>query len=418
MDRKISKQQLRREKIRLWAKILGGVLGVVIILALLIHLYQPSVKSNEVELSKVQRGDIEITLSATGKVVPMSEQSINSPITSTILEVYKHSGDSVRKGEPIMLLDLETVEAELSDMLDKRTMASLELEQLKIRNSNSLSELKLNLEVQQIEQEQRREKLETQRYLDSLGAGTPKSIKEIALEVKLADMKLKESDMQLKNQQELLLSELKIKELEYKILNGQIAQKEQLIRDAQILSPRSSVLSFVNEQIGEVVSQGSKVAMLSDISSFKVAGSIANNYASRVGIGSDVIVRVDNTNLRGKISNLNPVAVENTLALTVQLEDNDNKILHSGVSCNIYVVEARIENSLMIRSGAYYTGSGNYTMYVLDESGEKLELRAVRLGQGNYDKVEVISGLEEGEQVVVSDTKKIDGKREVKYINK
>ena len=55
---------------------------------------------------------------------------------------------------------------------------------------------------------------------------------------------------------------------------------------------------------------------------------------------------------------------------------------------------------LRIRNGSFYSGPGDYTLFVLD--GDMLHPRQVRLGECNYDYIEVISGLEQGEQVVVS----------------
>ena len=49
---------------------------------------------------------IEVSVSASGKVVPAFEEIINSPINSRIVEIYKKGGDSVDVGRPILKLDL------------------------------------------------------------------------------------------------------------------------------------------------------------------------------------------------------------------------------------------------------------------------------------------------------------------------
>ena len=65
------------------------------------------------------------------------------------------------------------------------------------------------------------------------------------------------------------------------------------------------------------------------------------------------------------------------------------------------MVYAYRENVLRLPSGTYYKGEGNYDLFVRE--GDRLVRRRVALGEANYDYVEVISGIEPGEQVVISD---------------
>ena len=67
---------------------------------------------------------------------------------------------------------------------------------------------------------------------------------------------------------------------------------------------------------------------------------------------------------------------------------------------------------LRIKNGSFYSGPGDYTLFVLE--GNVLTPREVKLGECNYDYIEVVEGLEEGEQVVVSDMSKYKGKEKLK----
>ena len=78
-----------------------------------------------------------------------------------------------------------------------------------------------------------------------------------------------------------------------------------------------------------------------------------------------------------------------------------------------YQNEQRVRQAdLRIRNGSFYSGPGDYTLFILEEN--LLRPRQVRLGECNYDYIEVISGLEQGEQVVVSDMTKYKGKEKLK----
>lgn len=112
MDREIPKeirQKERNKKIIRYSSI--GVASIVVI-GVLISVLRAGVEAKDLVFSTVDTGVIEVSVSASGKVVPAFEEIINSPINSRILEVYKKGGDSVDVGTPILKLDLQSTETE------------------------------------------------------------------------------------------------------------------------------------------------------------------------------------------------------------------------------------------------------------------------------------------------------------------
>ena len=98
MDREIPKeirQKERNKKIIRYSSI--GVASIVVI-GVLISVLRAGVEAKDLVFSTVDTGVIEVSVSASGKVVPAFEEIINSPINSRILEVYKKGGDSVDVG--------------------------------------------------------------------------------------------------------------------------------------------------------------------------------------------------------------------------------------------------------------------------------------------------------------------------------
>ena len=111
MDREIPKeirQKERNKKIIRYSSI--GVASIVVI-GVLISVLRAGVEAKDLVFSTVDTGVIEVSVSASGKVVPAFEEIINSPINSRILEVYKKGGDSVDVGTPILKLDLQNIKS-------------------------------------------------------------------------------------------------------------------------------------------------------------------------------------------------------------------------------------------------------------------------------------------------------------------
>ena len=121
--------------------------GCVILLVLLFSWTRSSVKESELVFSEVTRGTIEVSVSASGKVVPAFEEIINTPINSRIVEVYGKGGDSVDVGTPLLKLDLQSTETEYKKLQDEDQMKRYQLEQLEINNQTYLSDLEMQVKV-------------------------------------------------------------------------------------------------------------------------------------------------------------------------------------------------------------------------------------------------------------------------------
>ena len=79
------------------------------------------------------------------------------------------------------------------------------------------------------------------------------------------------------------------------------------LEDAQIRSPRKAILTFVENQVGAQVSKGQQIAIISDLSHFKVEGEIADTYGDRVAAGGKAIVKMGSEKLEGTISSVTPL---------------------------------------------------------------------------------------------------------------
>ena len=412
MDREISKEVQRKEQRKQFIKI-GAIAGVLIVLTVMVFsILQTSLKRKDLNISTVDKGVIEVSVSASGKVIPAFEEIINSPINSRIVEVYKRGGDSVDVGTPILKLDLQSAETEYNKQLDEEQMKSLQLEQQRVTNHNKLSEMEMNLKVSRMELDRKAVELRNERYLDSLGAGTTDNVRQVELDYNVSVLKLKEDEQKYKNEQALAEAELKVKELDLNIFRKSLAETRRTLEDAQIRSPRKAILTYVNNEIGSQIGQGAKVAIVSDLSHFKIEGEIADTYGDRIAAGSKAVIKIGSEKLNGTVSDVTPLSKNGVISFTVQLEEDNHRRLRSGLKTDVYVMNAVKDDVLRIANSSYYVGKGEYELFVVN--GDQLLKRKVQLGDSNFEYVEVISGLQEGDEVVVSDMNAYKDKNKLK----
>ena len=376
MDREISKEVQRKEQRKQFIRIGTAVGGFIVLIVVVISMLQTSLKRKDLNISTVDKGVIEVSVSASGKVIPAFEEIINSPINSRIVEVYKRGGDSVDVGTPILKLDLQSAETEYNKQLDEEQMKSLQLEQQRVTNHNKLSEMEMNLKVSRMELDRKAVELRNERYLDSLGAGTTDKVRQVELDYNVSILKLKEDEQKYKNEQALAEADLKVKELELNIFRKSLAETRRTLEDAQIRSPRKAILTYVNNEIGSQIGQGAKVAIVSDLSHFKIEGEIADTYGDRIAAGSKAVIKIGSEKLDGTVSDVTPLSKNGVISFTVQLEEDNHKRLRSGLKTDVYVMNAVKDDVLRIANSSYYVGKGEYELFVVN--GNQLLKRKVQ----------------------------------------
>lgn len=403
MDRQISPSEKKKTRNKRLLKI-GGVGAAVIAAAAIVGaMMRTAVPAADLNIGTADSGTIDVTITGTGTVSPAFEEIITSPINSRIVEVYRQSGDSVDTGAPLLRLDLQSTETELNKLHDQISMKQHELEQQNANTDTHLSDLAMQVKVKEMELNRLEVELRNERYLDSIGSGTGDRVRQAELAVKTGRLELDQLRQQLANERRVAAAGKNVKNLDIDITRKSLGEMERTLEDAKVLAPRKAILTFIHDQIGEKVSEGQKIAVLSDLGHFRIDAEISDSYASRVAVGGKATVKVGKERLAGIISNVTPQSSNGVIKFTVRLEDDAHPRLRSGLKTDVYVSCEVVDDAVRIPNGSYYTGPGTYSLFFMSKDGKTLEKRDVKLGDSNYEFVEVESGIKPGDRVVTSD---------------
>ena len=353
--------------------------------------------------------------------MPAFEEIIVSPISSQILEVYAHSGDSVDVGTPLLRLDLQSAETDYAKALDELEIKRQQMAQLKANTETQLSDRKMQIEVEEMKLSGLEAQLRNELYLDSLGSGTRDRVRQAETALKTAQLHLNQLRQQYANEQKVKQADLRMQQLQNSIFEKGLSEKRRTLDDAKIRSPRRATLTYINTDIGSTVSAGQKIAVVSDLSHFKAECEISDSHSERVRVGGAVILKIGKERLTGIINTVTPLSQSGAITFTALPDNMSHPRLRSGLRAEVFVITSIKDDVLRIKNGSFYSGPGDYTLFVM--KNEKLKIkngdgllvpREVKLGECNYDYIEVLSGLEQGEQVVVNDMSKYKGKEKIK----
>ena len=402
MDRELTKQERTRMRRRRLLPVIAGGVAVVAVGVWLFSQAGSSVRRDDLLIATADRGTIETSVPGSGSVAPAFEEIINSPISSRIVEVYCRPGDTVATGTPLLRLDLENTESDMGKLSDQIEMKLHELEQQRINDDTRLRDLAMQIEVKEMSVNRQGVELRNERYLDSLGSGTGDRVRQAELAYRTGRLELEQLRQKLVSERQVAEAARRVKQLDISIAHKNMAEKRRTLDDARVRAPRSATLTWVSDQIGQKVSEGERIAVISDLSHFKVDGELPDSYADRIAVGSKAIVRIGREKLPGRVTNITPQSLNGVINFSVGLDDASDPRLRSGLNVDVYIMNAIMDDVVRIPNPAVYTGPGIYHMFVAD-GDDRLELRDVQLGDANYDYVEVVSGLQPGERIVVSD---------------
>ena len=204
-------------------------------------------------------------------------------------------------------------------------------------------------------------------------------------------------------------------------LQAQIEEKnlnelDRKLNQANIIADRPGVLTWVNENIGSAVNEGEILAKLADLGSFRIEGSCSDVYADQVKAGLPVIVKVNETNLRGLITQVKPSVKNGVVQFVVQLDENHHASLRPNMKVEVFVVTSQTARAVRVANGPAFKGKKTQFVYILNNQGIA-QRREVQVGLSNFDYVEIKSGIQPGESVIITDLSEFEHLQEITIDN-
>jgi HlyD family secretion protein len=401
MDQPVSKAHKR--------KILTRQLGfgsLVIIVPLVVTLFLKSVFIPAVSLSKVKtalsaKGSIQISIQGSGVVIPAYEEIISSPFRSNVLKILKSPGIKVKSGEILILLDNKLAENDLSMLKNELDLMNIRIEKLKIELQQLREDFDFSRKIKEIKVENARLAYESEVQLNKMGGSPAYTVKKAKTEWEIEQLENSQSQYNFNNQVNARNNGIRELETEINIQKNKIVKAQDIVNLASVKAPFDGDLSWIVSQPGATVSEGQEIARVADLSHFKLKGNLSNSYAGRVSAGQKVEVRNQGQILFGTIENIMPAVSQGMMECTISIDKGDISNLRTDQQLEIRVITSYKDNVLLLPNSTYYKDRGYKEMYVI--RGSKAYRTKILLGDANFDYVEVLEGLQEGDNVILSD---------------
>ncbi len=374
-------------------------------------IFSSSIQRAEFTTAVVDKGNIENTLNANGEVLPEFEEVITSPVNAAIKTALMDAGKKVKAGQAILVLDKSATENEYTKLQFQLETKRNEIKKLKLDLNKSFFDIQSNNDIKQLRISSLRDAVENAKRLFKAGGGTREDIEQAELNLKVALLEKKQLENEIRSKQQTMQVEVKEAEIAAAIQQNDLAELQRKLKLANVSATRDGVITYINKNIGASVHEGDVLVRIADLRSFKVSGNISDNYLDQLRAGMPVIIRVNDTPLRGHVSNVYPSVQNGIVSFDVQLDERNNKQLRPNMKVETYPVTAAHSNVMRLPNGAALKGLGKQDVFVV--SNGKAVRRSVTIGMSNFDYVEIVDGLKPGEVVITSDMSEYKNAKEI-----
>lgn len=357
--------------------------------------------SKYVKVAKVVMQSWNDNVEQTADVIPSIQLDVVLKTDGDVVTIKKKKGDAVRQGEMIAELDK-------TDMLRQKQKNMLALKSAQ----EQLDKAKRDLEDSKLELNNNDRKM-TQTILDmekdysklrndyNIGIVTKKQLED--MESKLKSVRLDQEVVQRKL--DTLSATNPLSALQYQIEANEIAatDTDRLLSYYEVKSPLTGIITDMPIDEGMTLTRGFKVAQIQQQDPLKITASLTEAQIPLVQVGQQVSFRLKGSmeTMQGMIIYVSNVANVQTRTYSIEIEAaNPKGLLKSGTRVQLLLSEGQEQQVLAIPASSVIRQNGASYVYVIE--GNHASKRVVVLGRVRGDQQEIINGLQEQEQLVVS----------------
>lgn len=381
---------------------------------LLRHSLRSSLKRSSITVAVVEKGNVENTLNATGEVLPEFEEIITSPIAATIQKALLDAGSPVKAGQSVLMLDKAATQLDFEKLRFQLESKRNSIHKTKLDLDQSFFDLQSNNDIKQLRINSLEASVENARRLLKAGGGTREDVEQAELNLQVAKLEKQQLENQIRSKQQTMRTDIRESEIAAQIQENDLKVLERKLKQASLVASRAGVVTWINKNIGATVKEGESLARIADLSSFKVSGSISDNYIDQLHRNMRAIVRINEVPLQGVVVNIYPSVQNGVVTFDVQLNERSNKLLRPNMKVDVFLVTDLHNGVMRVANGPAFKGPSEQDIFVVENGGAVH--RKVHTGLTNFDFVEIKDNVRPGDSVIITDLSEYKNTNEINII--
>ena len=368
----------------------------------------PTLDKSTAVIEKVKRGEMVRDVRGNGTLVPEITRWVPAPAEGRVEKVMLQAGVEVDPSTVIVELSNPQMEQQAIDADFQVKAAEADEENLKVKLESDTMTQKSAIATINAQYSQAKLQLDADEVLAKQGLVAD-------LVLKISRVAVQDLANRLKVEQERLAVNSKSVQAQLNATTSRLQQQRALAKlkreqvDAlKVRAGTGGVLQQVSVQVGQQVTPGFNIARVADPASLKAVLRVPETQISGMRVGQTAIVDTRNGLINGQVSRIDPAAREGTFEIDVALTGPLPPSARPDLSVDGTIELERLKDVIKVGRPAFGQAQQTIGMFVLSPDGSEAERRTVKLGRTSVSTVEILEGLREGEQVIISDTAQYD----------
>jgi HlyD family secretion protein len=391
---------------RLWLAAAAGfaTLGVLAWALARFSGARDSVDRGQLTIAPVVRGAFVRDIAADGQVVAAVSPTIYAPSPGTVT-LKVHAGDAVEKDQLLAVIDSPDLGARLAQ--EQATLESLhtDWERARLDATQKLAQLRAAYEQAQIDGKTAQRELDRSRKAYELGSFPELQVMKSQDQLEKARFAQEQAQRSYESQPKQNRFEIDSKHSLWDRQKYLVTDLERQLAACQIRAPVAGRVGQVQVEDRANVTRDTPLMSVVDLSAMEVEIKVPENLARDLVSGMSADLGGDGGRWKGTVGAISPQVVNGEVVARLRFADQRPVGLRQNQRLSVRIFIDRRDHVLMVDHGSFYEQDGGGFVYVVKDG--VAQRRAVRLGAVSTQKVEVLDGLQEGEQIVVAGTESL-----------
>jgi len=361
---------------------------------------EASISAERIRMAVVERGDLVRDLNVQGRVVAAVSPTLYSPATGTVT-LQVQPGDEVNLDQVLAVVDSPEVRSlflQEQSTLD-RLQAELEREKIQARKAQFKSQQVIDLANVKLTAAER----EMRRAEESIQTNAISQIDYERARDELARARVEHThavqDARLEG--ESLSFEAQTRQLAVDRQGLVVEELRRRVEDLAVRSPVVGIVGNVAVTQKAVVDKNAPLITVVDLSAFEVEVRIPETYADDLGIGMGAEVQHNFAGYRGELVSLSAEVINNEVTGRIRFTGEPPPGLRQNQRVTVLVMMDELRDVLKLQRGSFTDAGGGRVAFVVGDDGIA-EKRPIELGVRSVAEVQILSGLSEGDRVIIS----------------
>ena len=387
----------------------GGVALLLVVLGLArMKPGAPGVDRSALWIDTVKRGPMVREVRGTGTLVPEDIRWISATSSGTVERIVLRPGRTLQAGEVILELTNPQLQQELQDAEFKLSAAEAGLKNLRAQLENEY--LQMQASAAAVEAEYRKALLQAdvneQMAKDHLVSDF--ALRQSRLDADQLAIRNDISRKQLVSNRDSMPARIAVQQSDVDQARAIVSLKRRQASDLHVRAGFPGVLQLVPVEVGQQVSPGTNLARVANPSLLKAEVKIPETQAKDIQIGQSASVDTRNGLIGGRVVRVDPSVQNGTVTVDISLEGTLPKGARPDLSVDGTIELERLTNVLYVGVPAVAQEQSSTNLFRVGADGIAIRVQ-VKLGRASVNAIEVLSGLNAGDQVILSDTSAVGG---------